>query len=634
MTLGWVFTKLADCRLHQVNSALPNKRIRVVFGHLGWSGEAIEWHRAIALRAQHLGWDVVPFCLVPDPPAPRMSFPDLDRRWKRRDRTLVQMRDRLDAVLSDADVFWNFNGANVHPEWLQGLDTLNVYSCFDDPESTDDLSRPTAVAYDAALVGNLACLPLYRGWGIERVEWAPLAFVGDDFDPGLTPERVLVEDRQIDLIFFGERDSPYRRERLDRLAREFPSATFHGRGWPGGYASVAERRAMYSRAKIGWNIHNSVGPVNLRLFALPAAGVLQICDNRNRLGQAFDLGREVIGFDAIDECIELTHYYLKNDDERRHIAAEGLRRYIRDYSEPRLWEYFFGLFSEWIDERQRLRDGARDRVRTARPNVRLLHRIGRAANRALRPVGLELRRAATAPHPVNSAAVTAVQPLPYTERPEAGPVNWAEKVKRVEQGGEFEWPNIVALNWAVASLVGSDKRIVELGCGTGSFAYEAAADPSRTVLASDLDADAVQWAQENRQRPNIRYVSRLIGENEGPFDLAVAIEVIEHLESFEVFLRTCSRLAPRLLVTTPNRSRLPVLDAGPPSYYQHVREWTAGELYWVLRCFYRDVQLFTMPDPYIPAIEPILVTDRRSPVIADCRRPVFSGAVNQVDGAG
>ena len=39
---------------------------------------------------------------------------------------------------------------------------------------------------------------------------------------------------------------------------------------------------------------------------------------------------------------------------------------------------------------------------------------------------------------------------------------------------------------------------------------------------------------------------------------------------------------------------------GPPPYYQHVREWTAGEFYWVLRLFYERVTLFAMPDPKCP----------------------------------
>ena len=87
------------------------------------------------------------------------------------------------------------------------------------------------------------------------------------------------------------------------------------------------------KANIGLNIHNSTGPINTRLFYLPANGVMQICDNKKYLGEVFELGKEVIGFDTIEECIELTNYYLNHKDEARMIAANGWKRAIRDYNE-------------------------------------------------------------------------------------------------------------------------------------------------------------------------------------------------------------------------------------------------------------------------------------------------------------
>ena len=62
------------------------------------------------------------------------------------------------------------------------------------------------------------------------------------------------------------------------------------------------------------------------------------------------------------------------------------------------------------------------------------------------------------------------------------------------------WPNMIAQNWAVATLVGNAQRIVELGGGTGCFAYEASADPKRFILCSDLDKGAIDWAKKNRSR--------------------------------------------------------------------------------------------------------------------------------------
>ena len=78
---------------------------------------------------------------------------------------------------------------------------------------------------------------------------------------------------------------------------------------------------------------------------------------------------------------------------------------------------------------------------------------------------------------------------------------------------------------------------------------------------------------------------------------------------------------------TPNRARsAQAHHAGPPAYEQHVREWTAGELYWVLRCFYRDVRLLAMPDPFVPWLEPADVDTTRAQLVADCRDPLRSKA--------
>lgn len=215
-----------------------------------------------------------------------------------------------------------------------------------------------------------------------------------------------------------------------------------------------------------------------------------------------------------------------------------------------------------------------------------------------------------------------IYPYPYLENPEVGAVNLEEKIKRVKEGGPFEWPNMVALNRAVVTLVGPALRIVELGGGTGCFAYEAAADPKRFIVCSDLDKEAINWAKENRSRPNIHYIDRLISAKDGIFDLVVAMDVIEHIEDYRSFLETCAVLAPRAIITTPNKNRDPQSAiASPPKYKQHVREWTAGEFYWILKMIYKDVKLYAMPNVYIPEIVPIQIIDSMSPLIALCEHP-------------
>ena len=244
----------------------------------------------------------------------------------------------------------------------------------------------------------------------------------------------------------------------------------------------------------------------------------------------------------------------------------------------------------------------------------------RIINYLLRRWGWELRpgRSVTLPPSLSNGSG-----LPYEENPEAGPVNWSEKASRVAAGGPFEWPNMVALNKAAVSLLGESKKIGEIGGGTGCFAWEASSDPTRFIVCSELDKEALAWAIANRRRPNISYVNRHLERADGPFDIVVAVDVIEHIGDFRGFLESCVRLGPRLLVTTPNKGRaVGSVTTGPPEYYLHVREWTAGEFYWVLRTFYRSVTLYSMPDEFAPIIIPVKIDTGLTPLIALCADPV------------
>ncbi len=615
-------------------------KLKIVFGYIAWSAHAASWHESAIRRAQLLGFDVEAFCLTPGAPAPRLHWRELDRLWSCKDPGLVSVYERLVAACETADVFWCFNGANVHPAWLEDLPTLNVYGCFDDPESTSFLSEPVAKYFDAALVGNLSCIPLYQSWGLRQTAWCPLGFIGDDFSPEVTPEAVLNDSRSIDCAFVGERESPWRKERFDRLHSAFPKARFHGNGWPDGRNTDDERKVLYRDLRVGWNLHNSIGPINLRLLALLANGVLQICDNRCRLGQVLQLEREVIGFDEIDDCIDRTNYFLEHESERREIAANGLRRYLADYSEPRLWEYYTQTFESWMGgnrspetaiDRLSWIDSAQNATSVVSRKQPFVKRLGSLVNHSLARAGLrvirvpQIEQPESVPKPTTNAAEggsRSITSVAYAENVEVGAKNLSEKLTRVQNGGLFEWPNIVALNWAVARMVGDARKIVEIGCGTGAFAYEAAADPRRQILAADGDGEAIAWARENRSRPNIMYTDQWIVADDGPFDLAASMEVVEHLDDYHGMLKLMCALAPKSIVTTPNRSRAAeTRHAGPPTYHQHVREWTAGEFYWVLKSHWDSVSLFAMPNVYVPEFVPVDVDTMMTPIIAVCESP-------------
>jgi spore maturation protein CgeB len=301
-------------------------------------------------RLRSAGFDVEGFCITLNAPGQRLSYAELDARWRRGDRQLMSLYERLEKALASKDVLLNEAGVNLHPDFIARLPVFTVFQCFDDPESSHDLSRPVASAYDLCLVGNVAEVPNYVKWGARRAVWMPLGLRSEIFDSTLTYEKIISGQRDIDLFMMADRLSPWRRERMERLAGAFPDAHFYGRGWPRGHLPADKERAFLLRSKIGPNLHNSTGPINYRLYYLPANGVMQICDNKQHLGTVFELGKEVIGFDTVEECIELCRYYLAHDDERRVIAANGWRRAVSDYNETAVFRRLVNLVSESMSE--------------------------------------------------------------------------------------------------------------------------------------------------------------------------------------------------------------------------------------------------------------------------------------------
>ncbi len=329
--------------------------------------------RLIEVLRQH-GYDVDGFCLTLNPPGPHLTFRELDRRWRRGDRELLSMYEKLEERLEGCDVLLNGSGINLHPEFVSRLKVFTVFQCFDDPESSAILSKPVAAAYDLCLVGNVAEVETYRSWGVRYAEWAPLGLLPGSYDPTLREIDILEGRRDIDLLMLIDRLSPPRRERMDKMAKAFPDGHFYGRGWPRGYLPVGQELAMLRRAKIGPNFHNSTGPINLRLFQLPANGVMQICDNRKHLGVVYELDKEVVGFETVEECIDLCRYYLAHDRERREIAAAGWRRVMRDYNEVAAFAWRMRIIEAHMPRRQ-LRPvetaiAIRQRDRTRWPRLR------------------------------------------------------------------------------------------------------------------------------------------------------------------------------------------------------------------------------------------------------------------------
>lgn len=126
-------------------------------------------------------------------------------------------------------------------------------------------------------------------------------------------------------------------------------------------------------------------------------------------------------------------------------------------------------------------------------------------------------------------------------------------------------------------------RVLEAGFGDGYGSAVLAGAGAAAVEAVDNNSAAVSHASSLYHAANLNYGlydGRSLPFPDGSFDLAVAFQVIEHVEAPAAFLAELRRvLKPggACLLTTPNRVHR--LKPGQKPWYKfHRREYTRGEL--------------------------------------------------------
>ena len=128
--------------------------------------------------------------------------------------------------------------------------------------------------------------------------------------------------------------------------------------------------------------------------------------------------------------------------------------------------------------------------------------------------------------------------------------------------------------------------VLDVGCGEGVLTHEWAERLGEgPVVGIDLDDPKLraEWAQ--RSRPNLEYRAAdatALDFAEGDFDLAAAIEVLEHVPDPEATLAEMARVARRhLLVSVPREPLWRALNLARGAYLRslgntagHVNHWS------------------------------------------------------------
>lgn len=328
------------------------KSQKILLAHSNSGETALRWHDRRHRAALQLGYDLTMFRMIDY--QPYVAFPKLDRLWRKRDPALMRFYEALGTAIEACDVFIHYNGALIHPEFLQQFKQPTVYHCADDPDASAVMSRPVAAHYDMCAISNPACIEMYKSWGCQNVFFWPLGSFSYDEGESGADITLAYSQRAVPLVFVGSKLGVpsfrflgkylglYRKKRLmQRLERSFPELVGYGDGWARGRIENAAIPQLYQQSRVGFNVHNSLGPINGRLYDLSAFGVCQICDNKATLNLVFDEATEIVGFESIDECVELIRYYLDHPIEAERIGRAARARFLRDYSTTAIWEKFF-----------------------------------------------------------------------------------------------------------------------------------------------------------------------------------------------------------------------------------------------------------------------------------------------------
>lgn len=103
--------------------------------------------------------------------------------------------------------------------------------------------------------------------------------------------------------------------------------------------------------------------------------------------------------------------------------------------------------------------------------------------------------------------------------------------------------------------VRSGERVLDIGCGHGAVAYDVAEKAGAYAVGVDLNADNIALAHQRHAHLRIEYRvgDALESLPDGPFDVVILSNVLEHLSDRPAFLRRVQEIAypSRILIRVP-----------------------------------------------------------------------------------
>jgi spore maturation protein CgeB len=278
---------------------------------------------------------------------------ELDEAYRRKESGLMKLYSYVESIIGEFDAFIVLDVNVFHPDFLEKLSVYKAYYSFDDPDASFLRVMPYAYAFDhvftvTPIYNSERTMPdQFKKWGVRFATFLPLGAISSQFRT-IDESFVFSQKRPVELVFVGTATTAERNAKLFQVKKHFKNrfAIYGHWHWKANLKNIIINRnyswisphfdltSLYLKSQIGINIHdsNEYGFGNRRTYELPLNGVMLVSDFKEKaLGDIYELNKEAVGFEDINEAIDLIEYYLKHDDERREIAVNGFKKAKEKY---------------------------------------------------------------------------------------------------------------------------------------------------------------------------------------------------------------------------------------------------------------------------------------------------------------
>lgn len=299
------------------------------YGQLSAGISAEHWHFYHTLV--HMGHDILYFDL---------TLMQYGRESMNRQLLEVAKKEKPDLMFTVLHT--NEIDPSVIRKISESSDTITLNWFCDDQWRFENYSRYWAPCFNWIVTTAPSALPKYANLGYGSViksQWACNHFRYRKLDLPL----------KYDVTFVGQTHSD-RPKIIQSLRDSGINVHVWGKGWKSGYISQEEMIGVFNQSRINLNMtkastcsqglqyarahayRQNPEQIKGRSFAIPGCGGFQLSGSVEDLGEYYEIDKEIVCYEDVEDLGEKIRYYLSNEDERAAIAQAGYQRTLREHT--------------------------------------------------------------------------------------------------------------------------------------------------------------------------------------------------------------------------------------------------------------------------------------------------------------